>query len=282
MRSLSQLLPFPLLGAKRQHGQIFSSSDLETLLVLGKMKLLLLLLAFFLLPRAEAGEIIGGHEAKPHSHPYMAYLRIRREKSRKVCGGFLIQEDFVLTAAHCLKGQIKVTLGAHNIKEQEDTQQVFRVQKAFPHQDFNWEKRINDIMLLKLKKKAKLTNAVQLLNLPKGMTQVKRGTQCQVAGWGGLSREGTHSRTLQEVEMVVQNDKKCEKRFKKYDPATEICVGDPKITNTSLKGDSGGPLVCNNMAQGIVSYAGKNRTTPIIFTKVSWFLSWIKKTMKQS
>ncbi|XP_063102332.1 mast cell protease 3-like [Cavia porcellus] len=187
-------------------------------LFLGKMKLLLLLLAFFLLPRAEAGEIIGGHEAKPHSHPYMAYLRIRREKSRKVCGGFLIQEDFVLTAAHCLKGQIKVTLGAHNIKEQEDTQQVFRVQKAFPHQDFNWEKRINDIMLLKLKKKAKLTNAVQLLNLPKGMTQ----------------------------------------------------------------GDSGGPLVCNNMAQGIVSYAGKNRTTPIIFTKVSWFLSWIKKTMKQS
>nr|XP_013002451.1 granzyme B-like [Cavia porcellus] len=247
------------------------------------MKLLLLLLAFFLLPRAEAGEIIGGHEAKPHSHPYMAYLRIRHEKSRKICGGFLIQEDFVLTAAHCLQGPIEVTLGAHNIKEQENTQQVFRVQNAFPHQDYNRKKRINDIMLLKLEKKAKLTKAVQLLKLPKGMTQVKPGTRCQVAGWGRLSPGGRRSRTLQEVEMVVQKDEKCEELFPKYyDPATEICVGDPKINNTSFKGDSGGPLMCNNVALAFVSYAPKNGTTPCIFTKVSWFLPWIKKTMKQS
>ncbi|XP_013002449.2 granzyme B-like [Cavia porcellus] len=259
-------------------------------LLLEKMQLLLHLLAFFLLPRAEAGEIIGGHEAKPHSRPYMAYLKINPTKR---CGGFLIQEDFVLTAAHCLESststsplgsvyrQIEVTLGAHNIKEQEDTQQVFRVQKAFLHPDFNWEKRINEIMLLKLEKKAKLTKAVQLLKLPKGMTQVKPGTRCQVAGWGQLAPEGRFPSTLQEVEMIVQMDKKCENRFTKYDRATEICVGDPKIKNTSFKGDSGGPLVCNNVAQGIVSYGVDNGTTPCVFTKVSWFLPWIKKTMKQ-
>uniref|UniRef100_A0A286XP61 Peptidase S1 domain-containing protein n=1 Tax=Cavia porcellus TaxID=10141 RepID=A0A286XP61_CAVPO len=282
MRSLSHLLYFLCWGLKDNMDKYSEALTWKRFLLLGKMQLLLLLLAFLLLPRAEAGEIIGGHEAKPHSRPYMAYLRIRREKSRKICGGFLIQEDFVLTAAHCLKGQIKVTLGAHNIKEQEDTQQVIRVQKAFPHQDFNWEKRINDIMLLKLQKKAKLTKAVQLLNLPKEMTQVKPGTRCQVAGWGRLSPDGNHSSTLQEVEMVVQNDKKCEKHLKKYDPATEICVGDPKINNTSFKGDSGGPLVCNNVAQGIFSYVSKNGTTPCIFTKVSWFQHWIKNTIKQS
>uniref|UniRef100_H0UZ83 Peptidase S1 domain-containing protein n=1 Tax=Cavia porcellus TaxID=10141 RepID=H0UZ83_CAVPO len=246
------------------------------------MQLLLLLLAFFLLLRAEAGEIIGGHEAKPHSRPYMAYLRIRHEKSRKICGGFLIQEDFVLTAAHCLKGQIEVTLGAHNIKEQEDTQQVFRVQNAFPHQDFIWGKHINDIMLLKLEKKAKLTKAVQLLKLPKGRNQVNPDTQCQVAGWGTFTPEGIYPATLQEVEMIVLKDEKCEQRFKNYDRVTQICVGDPKIKNTLLKGDSGGPLVCNNVAQGIVSYGSKNGTTPRIFTKVSCFLRWIKKTMKHS
>ncbi|XP_003464818.2 granzyme B-like [Cavia porcellus] len=262
-------------------------------LLLGKMQLLLPLLAFFLLPRAEAGEIIGGHEAKPHSRPYMAYLKIRLEKSKKICGGFLIQEDFVLTAAHCLGSststnplasvyrQIEVTLGAHNIKEQEDTQQVIRVQKAFPHPDYNRKKRINDIMLLKLEKKAKLTKAVQLLTLPKRRTEVNPGTRCQVAGWGRLSPRGRPARTLQEVEMVVQMDKKCEDRFKNYDRATEICVGDPKIKNASFKGDSGGPLVCNNVAQGIVSYGAKNGTPPGVFTKVSWFLPWIKKTMKQ-
>jgi hypothetical protein len=48
-----------------------------------------------------SGEIIRGHKAKPHSHPYMAYLQRLDNGFWKMCGGFLIQEDFVMTAAHC-------------------------------------------------------------------------------------------------------------------------------------------------------------------------------------
>ncbi|XP_068390744.1 granzyme B-like isoform X2 [Eschrichtius robustus] len=111
--------------------------------------LLLLLLAFLLPPRAKAGEIIGGHEAKRHSRPYMAFLQFWDQDDRKRCGGFLIREDFVLTAAHCWGSSLNVTLGAHNIKVRERTQQVIPVRKAIPHPDYNKKNYSNDIMLLK-------------------------------------------------------------------------------------------------------------------------------------
>ncbi|XP_068847213.1 granzyme B-like isoform X4 [Capricornis sumatraensis] len=113
------------------------------------MQPLLLLVAFLLTPRAKAGEIIGGHEAKPHSRPYMAYLQSWNQDVRRRCGGFLVREDFVLTAAHCHGSSIKVTLGAHNIKQQERTQQVIGVRRAICHPEYNPKNFSNDIMLLK-------------------------------------------------------------------------------------------------------------------------------------
>ncbi|XP_021059224.1 granzyme B(G,H) [Mus pahari] len=247
------------------------------------MKLLLLLLTLSLAPRTKAGEIIGGHEAKPHSRPYMAFLRIVDQQSEKRCGGFLIREDFVLTAAHCAGSKINVTLGAHNIKEQEETQQVIPVVKRIPHPDYDSKTNSNDIMLLKLKNKAKRTRAVRPLNLPRRNVNVKPGDVCYVAGWGRMAPMGKYSNTLQEVELTVQKDQECESHLENYyNNINQICAGDPKTKNTSFKGDSGGPLVCKKVAAGIVSYGHKNGSNPRAFTKVSSFLSWIKKAMKSS
>uniref|UniRef100_A0A2K5VDE6 Granzyme B n=1 Tax=Macaca fascicularis TaxID=9541 RepID=A0A2K5VDE6_MACFA len=112
------------------------------------MQPFLLLLAFLLTPGAGTEEIIGGHEAKPHSRPYMAFVQFLDEKSKKRCGGILVRKDFVLTAAHCLGSSINVTLGAHNIKEQERTQQIIPVKRAIPHPAYNPKNFSNDIMLL--------------------------------------------------------------------------------------------------------------------------------------
>ncbi|XP_045044274.2 granzyme B(G,H)-like [Desmodus rotundus] len=94
--------------------------------------------------------MIRGHEAKPHSHPYMASLNIQDEK-KMMCGGVLVQKNFVLTAAHCNGRLINVTLGAHNIQKQEKTQQVIQVKRTIPHPDYNAKNFFNDIMYCRCK-----------------------------------------------------------------------------------------------------------------------------------
>nr|XP_048297952.1 granzyme C-like [Myodes glareolus] len=248
------------------------------------MAAVLILLTILLPFGAGAEEIIGGHEVKPHSHPYMAFIEYLDGKGKKnCCGGFLVRDNFVLTAAHCRGSSMKVTLGAHNIKIQEKTQQIIPVAKAIPHPGFNNETITNDIMLLKLERKALRTNAVRPLSLPSSEVHVKAGDVCSVAGWGKMAPDGKFPNGLQEVKLTVQKDQECESRFQGYYNKTiEICVGDPKINRASFKGDSGGPLLCKKAAVGIVSYGSKNGSAPRVFTKVSSFLPWIKKMMKRS
>ncbi|XP_070262993.1 granzyme H-like [Myotis yumanensis] len=255
------------------------------------MQPLLLLLAFLLAPKAQAAEIflavkiIGGHEVKPHSRPYMAFLRIRIS-DRKRCGGFLVREDFVLTAAHCWGRSITVILGAHNISKHERTQEVIPMKTAISHP--NYHPKVNDIVLLQtpvlylqLQRKAMLTAAMSLLRLPKRGEQVKPGMVCRVAGGGRLDLS-TSTDTLHEVELEIQQDEQCISCYRRgYNGTTEICVGDPEMNQSTFKGDSGGPLMCVHMAQGIVSFGNKYGKTPHIEMKISSFLPWIERTMRR-
>ncbi|KAM6202539.1 granzyme H-like [Rhynchocyon petersi] len=246
------------------------------------MQILLVLLAFLLPLEPVAEEIIGGHETKPHSRPYMVFIQSLHQNGKRKCGGVLVREDFVLTAAHCWGSSMNVILGAHNIKQQEKTQQRIPVKKAICHPDYDKERFYNDIMLLQLKTKANRTAAVRPLPLPGKKSWVRPRQWCSMAGWGQVSK-GILPTTLQEVELTVQEDQECKRWFPNYySKTTEICVGDWKKKKTGFQGDSGDPLVCKSMVQGIFSYAPQNRTAPGVFMRVSHFLSWVKRTMKHS
>uniref|UniRef100_A0A8C3UXF4 Peptidase S1 domain-containing protein n=1 Tax=Catharus ustulatus TaxID=91951 RepID=A0A8C3UXF4_CATUS len=226
-------------------------------------------------PISLPGRIIGGKVVVPHSRPYMAYLKIKVTNKtgtfHSYCGGFLIRPDAVLSAAHCVRVEVTVILGAHNIRDEEESQQRISVRDWVIHPDYCPVTLHNDIALLKLKKKAKINENVKFISLPSSNERVRTGTKCEVAGWG---------RT--EVELKVQNDKPCQKVFRRYQRRSMMCVGDQNSGKSTYKvSDPGGPLVCNQKAHGIVSYGMGHRVFPEVFTRVSYFEPWIRQQLRR-
>ncbi|XP_051765795.1 granzyme B(G,H)-like [Ctenopharyngodon idella] len=225
--------------------------------------------------------IVNGKEAKPHSRPYIVSLQ---ESGYHICGGFLISDQFVLTAAHCWNERniLTAVVGAHDLRDSKSSDHI-SVKSYIPHP--NYEENIHyqphdDIMLLKLEKKVKLNNKVGVIPLPKE-EDVKADTACSVAGWGSLMDNGRGSNVLMEAKVTIMNNRECSKRWGAiYSVSKMICVyGDGGTCN----GDSGGPLVCGNTAVGVTAFSKKDHCNspdhPNVYTKISAYIQWIQEVV---
>ncbi|XP_042337547.1 serine protease 57-like [Plectropomus leopardus] len=232
-----------------------------------------ILLLLFVLNGAHGTHIVGGRDAGPHSRPYMASLQVQ---GRHICGGALVKEDFVLTAAHCqLRIPYTVVLGADSLTANETTKQQFNTSRSIPHPDYDGH--ANDIMLLKLNGSAQLTEAVQLISLRRG--RLRTSSLCLTAGWGDVGDNGTIPDRLQEVNVTTLSRGTCRRRWRGV-PITRamVCGVGGRIFQGFCSGDSGGPLVCDGAAAGVVSFSGRrcgDPRTPDVYTRASSFREWI-------
>ncbi|XP_065434257.1 granzyme B(G,H)-like [Chrysemys picta bellii] len=229
--------------------------------------------------------ILGGHRVQNHSRPYMAILQ--SEYKEILCDGFLIQPEWVMTAAHCRTASNMRVLIALGIELLSDSSNHLRdIAKFYEHPDYNPTTFENDIMLVQLNTPVPYDKTVQPVKLPQQDREIPCKAACSTAGWGrtkGGDRDapGTHSSVLQEVNVTLVPRDSCASLHTRKITKNMICAGNEK--HNACQGDSGGPLVCNGVAEGVVSFGSKQcGKTPAVYTKISRYLSWINKIIKSA
>uniref|UniRef100_A0A3Q1JU84 Peptidase S1 domain-containing protein n=2 Tax=Anabas testudineus TaxID=64144 RepID=A0A3Q1JU84_ANATE len=212
----------------------------------------------------------------------MLYMVSVQNDHGHVCGGFLIREDFVLTAAHCDdKNPTSVVLGTHYLHKGVKT----AIKQKYKHKAYKEVSKGHDIMLLKLSRRVPLNHRVQIIKLPKLGMNIKENQQCLVAGWGMTKTYGHIENDLRMVDVSVINLDVCKYHWSGL-PANVICAGGYGTNKGFCQGDSGGPLVCNGRAVGVVSFNYKMRCdypdAPNVYTDVSKYLDWINNIIKHT
>lgn len=138
----------------------------------------------------EGDRIIDGQTAKPGQFPYQVSLRVPYLVGHDIayahyCGGSIISNRWILSAAHCMDGKystpsnILVYIGAHHYKN--DGRRYF-LSKIVKHPKYDWRILKNDVGLLQTVETIQFSATVKPIQLSKGF--VNKGVVATVSGWG--------------------------------------------------------------------------------------------------
>ncbi|KAB0800716.1 hypothetical protein PPYR_06455 [Photinus pyralis] len=241
-------------------------------------------------PLLGSGRVVGGLPSQPKAWPWIVSVY---RNGMFHCGGALINEIWIVTAAHCVdkysRYYYEIQAGVLRRYSYSPMVQNRVVDHIISHEFYDRHKLKNDIALMKISKPLEFNRYVRPICLPSEITAGKNylwgpepGTLCTAVGWGATVEHGTDPDHLREVKVPVH--KKCKHR--EDEEGHEICAGLREGGKDACQGDSGGPFMCRNpnlpnqwYLAGIVSHGeGCARPDePGVYTRVSLFVGWISE-----
>lgn len=252
--------------------------------------------------RAQA-RIIEGTQAVKAVSGWQVSLELR---GHPVCGGSLIRDDLVLTAAHCLydpytlerfdEDDYRVGHGSMKLSELEHV----RVRKIFEHEDFDptSTKKGNDIAIFWIERPATFKGADTPQVLSRITTAPAARTCTAVTGWGHTvaGDDNSSSEWLMMTTVPIVDRAVCEQSLQAVGvrdgftrlAVDQICAGYPQGGTDSCQGDSGGPLIVRQgpflRQAGIVSwgYGCAEAGAYGAYTDVAYHRHWIQSVVQQT
>ncbi|CAH1246895.1 OVCH1 [Branchiostoma lanceolatum] len=247
--------------------------------------------------------VVGGTEAEPGSWPWQVSLRPVDDETWHFCGGSIISEEWVVTAAHCVDGDYKplVVVGEHTREDEGDDPEraVVATATTINHPDFNWWTMVNDVALLKLASPLTFSDRVSPLCLADSSMVTSPTTFCTITGWGTMAEGGDCCpNELQQADVPIVEDDHCKQTYQQLfrqsfglvpmmRPARHLCAGYTEGGVDSCQGDSGGPLTCQApdgtyYQAGVVSYGEGcgQENIPGVYTRVTSVYEWIRQTIE--
>lgn len=237
--------------------------------------------------------VVGGEVGKKGESPWQ--VMVLNPRGQLHCGGVLIDQSWVLTAAHCLDKVrvVRVRLGDYERIRTEHTEVLLRVARAFKHPRYNSRNMDNDIALLRLESPAPLSNYILPVCLPRSDTARRvlhrNGTMTVVTGWGKEDVDSPrYSSTLNFIKIPLVERAACSRIMTNNISENVLCAGVLGKPYDACEGDSGGPMVTLHRGTwflvGLVSWGeeGCGRENKLgIYTKVANYNEWMEQVRRE-
>uniref|UniRef100_A0A8C6TH08 Peptidase S1 domain-containing protein n=1 Tax=Neogobius melanostomus TaxID=47308 RepID=A0A8C6TH08_9GOBI len=224
----------------------------------------------------------GGQPAPEGAWPWQVSIH---RGGGHICGGSLINNLWVLSAAHCFQRDNTVYIGRQS-QENANANEVRRtIVEVINHESFNNSTLDNDIALLKMAFTVTFTNYIRPVCLAASGSTVHAGTDSWTTGWGNIG-SGSKRTNLMEVEVPVVGNRKCKCNYAEIILITDnmICAG----LEAGGKGRLWGPMVSKQNSRwiqsGVVSFALRCAlpNKPTVYARVSRYQSWINSKITEN